>query len=229
MWRGWPGPGSKQPPPDRQARRRTTRLSTLRRPSLGGNRKGRCGRVARLFRLLGPITPEPQTDQREREGRDDRRSDKGGGGGRMHVADGQGERGYGHHQRQLSRAEDPQRGAVAAREDAAVEQQGWDAANDQEQSDEQRHLQERDRGGEKHVGVERHPAGDEEEQDEKAVADRRELRVEHLDLVAAQREPRDHSRNEAAEQEIEAELCGERDEAEHQYDGESHRELARGL
>ena len=50
-----------------------------------------------------------------------------------------------------------------------------------------------------------------------------------VQLVALQRQPRDHPGDEAAEQDVEAELAGEQDEAEDEDDGDPHRQLAARL
>src|SRR6201999_4628054 len=77
--------------------------------------------------------------------------------------------------------------------------------------------------------VEGDAADDEEERDEEAEADRRQLRLEDLQLVPLQRQPHDHPGDEAAEQQVEPELRREEDEAEDEPHGEPHGELARGL
>ena len=64
---------------------------------------------------------------------------------------------------------------------------------------------------------------------EEAVADRGQLRLEDLQLVALQRQAGDHPGDEAAEQDVEAELAGEQDEAEDEHDGDPHGELAARL
>ncbi len=120
------------------------------------------------------------------------------------------------------------RGARSRLEDSAVEQQGRGAADDEEEGEEEQHLGDRfcrAEGGE----VELDAAGDEEEGDEEAEADRGQLRLEDLQLVAAQRRPGDHAGDEAAEQDVEAELAGQQDQAEDEDDGDPHRQLAARL
>src|SRR3954451_14925310 len=179
-----------------------------------------------MLGLGGSIPPQAEPEQGEDEGGDDGGANEGGGGGGVHLAGLQRQGGYGHDERQLPGGEDAERRPVAEREQPAVEQQRWHSAHDEEQRDEQRQLQQRDRIGEQLVGVEGHPAGDEEERDQEAVADGRQLRLEDRELASAKRQTRDHPGDEAPQQQIQAKLARESDQREHQDHREPHTELA---
>ena len=73
------------------------------------------------------------------------------------------------------------------------------------------------------------PLVDEEEGDQEAEADRGQLRFEDRELAAAQRGPDDHPGDEAAEQQVEAELGGQGDQTEDEHDRDPHCELAARL
>ena len=118
--------------------------------------------------------------------------------------------------------------ALGSGQGVAVEEQGGGAADDEEEAEEEEHLGDgfrRAEGGE----IELEAAGDEEEGDEEAEADRGQLRLEDLQLVALERRSGDHAGDEAAEQDVESEMAREQDEAEDEDDGDSHRELAARL
>ena len=132
-------------------------------------------------------------------------------------------------QRQFRRAVDREGESVAEHHLAAVEEERRHSSDDQEERDEHRHLEHRGGAGGERVQVERHPARDEEERNQQAVADGGQLRVEDGDLPAAECHAGDHARHEPAEKEIEAELGGQGDEAEDEHNGQAHRQLARGL
>ena len=77
--------------------------------------------------------------------------------------------------------------------------------------------------------VELDAADDEEEGDEEAVADRGELRLEHLDLASLERDTGDHPGDEAAQQQVQAERGRQRAECEDGDHRDPDRQLATGL
>jgi hypothetical protein len=66
-----------------------------------------------ILGLAWPVAPQPEAEQRENQGRDDRRADQRGRCRRSHLAQALRERRYRHDQRQLGGAEDAERRSVA--------------------------------------------------------------------------------------------------------------------
>ena len=110
-----------------------------------------------------------------------------------------------HHERQLGGREEGQRQPRLAVELVSIEQQRGHAAHDEEQRQEQRQLEQAQRILGQRTQVEVDPAHHEEEGDEEAVADGRELGLEDLHLVALERDADDHPGYETAQQQVEAE------------------------
>ena len=113
---------------------------------------------------------------------------------------------------------------------AAIEQRRQ-AAGDEQRGDEGRDRGDRGRRGEERVEVEADPAGDEEDRDEDAEADRRELQPKlgmgHAPVLVEVVE--DRAGGERAEDQLEAELLGERDHPDQEHERAAHADLGAGV
>ena len=134
-----------------------------------------------------------------------------------------------HDQRKAGGGEDREGGSIPKVEYAAVQEERRRAAHNQEEGEEERQLEQAYRVVRERRQVEVDTAHDEEEGDQEAVADRCELRLEHFHLASLQREASNHSGNEAAQQQVEAERCSKRAEREHHDHGDADRQLAARL
>ena len=129
-----------------------------------------------------------------------------------------------HDERQLRRGEQRlERLALGEREHAAVEQQGRQPADEQEQPQEDGQLDHRPCARHERLEVELDPAGHEEDGDQQPEADRVELGLELLRLAALQQQPQDAACRERAEDHVEPEVGGDHDQAEEQQHGEPQR------
>ena len=108
---------------------------------------------------------------------------------------------------------------------APVEQEHGQAADDQEQAEEQRQLQQPAGARDQRVEVERDAARHEEERDQEPEADGVELRLEAIELLALEHALHEQAGRERAQDHVEPEVGGEHDEREHRQHGQPHREL----
>ena len=107
----------------------------------------------------------------------------------------------------------------------AVEHHRGQAAGDQEQAQEQQDPQHGRGVVEQGVEVELHPAHHEEDGDEEAEADGRQLGADGLEVVALDEEAHDDAGGEGPEEDVEAEVARHPDQRHHHEHGDAHREL----